>query len=140
MSTTTKGQTGVTFHFVEDGMTVHTSTSLHNPGSYVARRGTTLLVTDEVRAACTDRLGRCLFDLTEDEQVRRFGRVMFRPGLPPEDFDAFTPESAEWDDARRAALADAWALHDEDEQRAALARVRERFGRPTTSTTLRTTT
>lgn len=83
-----------------------------------------------------------MFELSLDEQVERFGRVMFEIGEPDESFDALVPGSFEHDQARANALAQAAKIEDPDEQRVALAKVREKYGVPASgrSRTLRTLT
>jgi len=127
---TTSLPLGVTIHFLRDGLTISVGTSLHLADAMVMRRGQSLLVTPELRAANTDRLGRCALDLTEDEQLQRFGVVHFRPVEFPADQDPLTPDSLEYDDRRAAALQDAGRISDPDEQRVALARIREAYGVP----------
>lgn len=121
-------ETGVMIHFVSDGLTLSRGGSIHSANGFVARRGMTLLVTPEIRAANTDRLGNCVFDLTREQQEQRFGRVMFEVGEPPADFDPLVPGSFEHDEARAAALRAAAALPDPEQQRIAAAKVRERYG------------
>ena len=120
-------EVGVTVHFVASGLTVHTSESLHSIAR-VMLRGDTLVITPEVRAANTDRFGRCCLDLPAVEQARRFGMVHFLPGELPPSFERLEPGSPQWDAARQAAYLDAGRISDPDEQRRAAARVRERFG------------
>ena len=124
MTTTAEG---ATYWFQFAGLSVHVSESMHATARTM-RRGDVLLVTPEVRRANTDRLGRCLFDLDEEQPFRRFGKVMFVPGEPPPDLDRLERDSPEWDAARSAAYLDAARISDPDEQRRAAARVRERFG------------
>ena len=123
---------GVTLHFVADGLTVHTGAGYRSEAQ-VMRRGQTLLVTPEVREANTDRLGQCSLDLTEAEQLARWRVVYFRPGEFPSSEERLTPGSPEWDQARAAALQAASLLPDPDEQRAAAAAARERFGLPSSA-------
>jgi len=120
---------GVTLHFLADGLTVHTGAGYRSE-SQVMRRGQTLLVTPEVREANTDRLGQCSLDLTEAEQLARWRVVYFRPGPFPDDEDPLTIGSFEHDQARANALKQAAEIADPDEQRIALARVREKYGVP----------
>lgn len=140
MTTTTKGQLGVTYWFLHSGVTVAFSTSLHAVDSRVMKRGELLWVGETIRAACTDRAGSCLWDMTPEQQERAYGRVMFLPGEPPADFEVLEVDSPEWDAARAAAYAAVGRIDDPDEQRVEAARVRERFGVPASarSTTLRT--
>jgi hypothetical protein len=124
---------GVTVHFVADGLTVHTGAGFRSEAQ-VMRRGQTLVVTPEVREANTGRDGRCIFDLTEEQQRARFGgKIMFRSGAFPEDEERLTPGSPEWDHARSAALQAAALLPDPEDQRAAAARARGRFGVPSSA-------
>jgi hypothetical protein len=125
---TTSNETGVTIFFVADGLTLSRGGSIHSVNGFVARRGMTVLVDDALRQANTGRDGTCVFDLDAAAQERRFGKIMFLPGEPPEDFDPLVPGSFEHDQARANALREAAEIADPDEQRIALARVRERYG------------
>lgn len=120
---TTTNETGVTYHFVATGLTV----PLSRLDSRVMRRGQSLVVSLEMRALATGRDNSCVWDLTEAQQLQRFGKVMFRVGPWPGG-DALEPGSFELDDARAAALREAAALPDPEQQRIAAAKVRERFG------------
>jgi hypothetical protein len=67
-----------TIHAVEDGMTA--------PGR-VLYRGEELTLevgSDHWELTIDPGTGRSWFDLSEDEQVERYGRVMFKPGPWPE--------------------------------------------------------
>lgn len=138
--TTTDG-TGVTIHFVRDGFTLHTGEGFRSEAR-VMRRGETVTIDDALRRANSGRDGVTALDRDEAEQLRTYGVVYFRPGPFPEDEDPLTPGSFEHDQARAAALAEAAQIADPDEQRIALAKVRERFGVPSEgrSRTLRTLT
>lgn len=114
-----KATEGVKIHFLASGMTV---------AGRVWRRGDELLITQDIRAACTDRHGFCVLDLTADEQVERFGRVHWRPGVWPEGQSRLEPGSPEWQDAREAARRGAHAIQNEQERVAALRRVTEEYG------------
>lgn len=119
--TTTDG-TGVTIWFENTGLTL----PLSRTDGRVMERGQTLLVTSERRALATDRLGNCVYDLSPEDQVKRYGKVMFRVGKPPADFNPL--EGFALDDARAAALRAAAMLPTDEERRIAAAKVRAEFG------------
>lgn len=131
MSTTTNGETGVTVWFESDGLTVHSGDS---PGyAQVMKRGSVLFVNQATREANTDRLGACVFDLTPEQQEQRFGRVFFRPGTPPPEFEVLVPGSFEHDQARANAYAALARIDDPDQQRIEAAKIREKFGVPSSA-------
>ena len=120
----TATEVGQTIHFAATGLTV----PLDSTESRVMRRGDVLTVTAALRRAGTDRNGSCWLDASEEDQVRKHGCVHGRPGQLPEGFERLEPGSAEWDDARVAALRAAALLPDPDEQRIAAAEVRAKYG------------
>lgn len=98
--------------------------------------GDELEIDEQIAQALTDRNGRVqLLDLLDDEgqQVRRFGRRVLGRGPWPADEPRYEPGSHQEDDARLRALAEADALPSEDERRIARAKVRERFGMPSSA-------
>jgi hypothetical protein len=117
-------------HFLAS-MAIPVTTAMHG-NAFIASYGSELTVTPEIIEAALDRLGqppawlRLLDD--EAEQVRVWGEVRVRRGPWPEGVDRVQPGSPEWDDARVAALRAAALLPDEGQQRAAAARVREKYG------------
>lgn len=119
---TTTDETGVSIWFENTGLTL----PLSRVDGRVMRRGQTLVVTPELRALATDRLGNCVYDLTPEQQEKRFGKVMFRVGQPPSDFNPL--EGFALDDARAAALRAAALLPTAEEQRIASARIRAEYG------------
>lgn len=121
---TTNNEPGVSVYFESTGLTL----PLSRTDGQVMRRGQTLVVTPELRALATDRLGNCVYDLTPDEQLKRYGKVMFRVGEPPADLKPYERGSFEEDDARAAALRAAALLPTAEAQRIAAARARAEFG------------
>jgi hypothetical protein len=124
---TTTSETGVSVWFKHAGLTIHQGEG-HTASATVMARGQRLVVTPGIRAANTGRDGRCVFDLDAAAQERRFGKIMFEVGVPPSDFEVLEVGSFEHDQARANALAEAAQISDPDEQRIALAKVRERYG------------
>jgi hypothetical protein len=124
---------GVSIWFRASGLTVHFGEG-HRAEARVMTKHSRLVVTPEVRQANTGRDGKCVFDLVDDlaAQERRFGKVMFEIGEPPtaDPLDALEVDSFEWDQARANALKEAGEIADPDAQRIALAKVRERYGVP----------
>jgi hypothetical protein len=93
--------------------------------------GDELEVTENVREMSKDRNGISWLDLVddEDEQLRRFGKVLFRAGPWPADEPEWDPGSLEEEDAREAARVAAWKVPGDAARSAALAKVNEDFGR-----------
>lgn len=120
---------GVSVWFRNAGLTIHQGEG-HRAEATVMARGQQLVVTPEIRQANTGRDGRCVFDLDAAAQEQRFGKVMFEIGELPAGFEVLEVDSFEFDQARANALAEAARINDPDEQRIALAKVRERYGVP----------
>lgn len=97
------------------------------PGG-ISRRGETLQVTPELRALNVDANGKCFFDLTEEEQVGRWGSVKFAAGAAPAAINVWDNDPFLQDKMRSEAALVANALADPVERARALAEVRERFG------------
>lgn len=137
MATAQPDELGLTFHCVASGLTITESEGMHARGR-VLRYGDELLVTEGLRRANTDRLGNPpIFDLTEEEQRDRYGKVYLRLGEWPRDASRLEPGSQEWDDTREAARRAAWRLPDARERQAALAEITAKYGAPpVTSRTL----
>jgi hypothetical protein len=118
---------GVTVHFLAGGMPIRTSASEFRP-SRIMQRGDVLLVDAEVRAANTGIDGRCFFDLDDDQQLARFGKIYFKPGVPDADFDPLEPGTVEWDERREAARRRAHEIPDAAQKMRELAMIREMWG------------
>jgi hypothetical protein len=131
--------TGTTYegvvHFLAP-LTVHLAASSN--GARVVEYGHEINLTPAVRALNTGRDGSCVFDLLHDEgaRVRRFGKVVMRPGPWPESVSRLLPGSFEWEDMREARRQAAWRIEDEDKRRQALAQLRADFPSAPTSRTL----
>ena len=78
-------------HFLDDGLTL---------AGKVWYRGQTLLVDSKVRSRTTDRLGRCVLDLTAEQQTAKWGRPKF--GRGPWPGEQWTDPKAAEAEARRA--------------------------------------
>lgn len=125
---------GITVHFL-GAMTVPTSTSMARPSRNL-QFGDELVLTAEVIEALRDRHGRVrLLELLDDEpaQVLAYGSVKVRRGPWDPSVERIQPGSYAWDQARERERALALSLP-EGEQRVALARVREKYGMPSSST------
>ena len=125
---------GVMVHFL-GGLTVATSMSVHGIARSVGF-GDEMLLTDAIIDANRDRHGRCpLLELLDDDkgQINAWSSIKVRRGPWPADVDRILPGSHAWDLARDRARAEAVALPSEDEQRAALVLVREKYGVPTSA-------
>jgi hypothetical protein len=118
-------ETPTVLHFLETGLTLHVS----RVESRVMRRGDILELTPQLLELNRPRTGGpSALELSEIEQRKRWGKVHFRQGEPPAELSEPVAGSFEEDDARVVALRAASAITDPDEQRAALARVREKYG------------
>lgn len=128
MTTKNEPETGLSVWFRHAGLTVHGGEGYSGEATVMAR-GQRLVVTPAIRAANTGRDGSCVFDLDAAGQERRFGRVLWEVGEgPPDGFDHWEPGSFQHDQARANALKEAAEIADPDEQRIALAKVREKYG------------
>ena len=130
---------GDQFHFTRTGIQFQVEVG-GRLQSVMSRRGQSLtidhsMLSDELR----DRNGNSWVQLIHDPgaQVARWGEVAIVPGPAPEGLSAWTPGTAEEDDARAEARAAAYAISDPAEQQTALAMVYRDFGRPATSRTFR---
>ncbi len=121
MSSSDTDGVGITVHAVR-AVTVHTSTSL-GAIARVLTYGDEMVLTDEIIEANRDRLGRCALLERLDDPAGPLRR-----GPWPEGLDRMEPGSPAWDNARAAALQAAALLPEPDQQRAAAARVREKYG------------
>ncbi|MGX1701704.1 hypothetical protein [Microbacterium sp. NPDC055357] len=123
---------GEEVYCVAHGLTISTSTGGVLGGRFVTLRpGQTFVVTAAMIEASRDRHGRIGWPAwvhDEAEQVRRWGKVMLRPGRPAEDFVPWRFGSEEWAEARETARRRAWAQDSPAEQRAALAEVERVYG------------
>jgi len=122
---------GDRIHFVESGVTFSTiPNDLFGGGGRTSRRGDELVLTEAIIEANSDRNGDTWLDLTEHDQRRVHGRVLFRRGPWPTDAEIYVRGSSEWIDAREAARRAAWSLQDPSARNEALAAVHGRFGPP----------
>lgn len=129
MSTTTKGEVGITVHFL-GALTLHESKTLGSTARNVSY-GSEAILTADIIDANRDRYGQWpLLGLLDDEpgQIKAWGKVKVRRGPWPADLPRIEPGSPEHDDARAAALQAAKLLPTEQEQRAAVASVRRAYG------------
>lgn len=103
---------------------------LTRSNSQVMRWGDAILLTDEIKELSLDRYGKSWIDLADDEpeQVRRWGKVMFRRGDWPDDLPPYEPGSMEEEDAREAARVAAWKIPHDEERYAALKEITKKFG------------
>lgn len=127
----TKSTTPRVIHLLK-AMTVPTDTA-HD--GRVAERGEVIEFSERQVEATIDREGRSWLNMTEDDQIRRWGHVAFRPGLIPEG-ESVNP----WDDdpalaniLRDQALREASALPTAKERDEAKTAAYAKFGRPVTS-------
>lgn len=92
-------------------------------------------ITPFIRAYGVDRNGDCWADLAKDPeaQLARWGKVRYASGPWPAHLPRIEPGSNEEREASREAYVDAWAITSEPERKAALAKVREEWGPPATS-------
>lgn len=123
----TSSPVGITVHFL-GAMTLHEFTG--TAGARNVSYGSEVVLTEEIIDANRDRYGHCaLLDLLDDEpgQIKAWGMVKVRRGPWPSHVSRIEVGSPAHDDARRAAL-HAAALLPEDEQRAAVAAVRQQYG------------
>lgn len=105
--------------------------------SFVWPRGSTIELTAERIASTVNRLGQSwLSDLSEEAQLRRWGRVRVGLGPWPEGVDPLTPGSTEHALARDAARREAYAQPTGRLRNVALREVTARFGSVVTSRTL----
>lgn len=104
--------------------------------------GTEVTISSLMLEAFRDRFGRSILDPDvldcEEEQVRRWGKVMVRRGPWPHGVDRLVRGSQEWWDQAEAERRAAWKIDDEQERLAALRAVRAKYGTQSTSRTLAT--
>ncbi|KTS91725.1 hypothetical protein NS183_02910 [Microbacterium testaceum] len=105
------------------------------PHSLVLERGRVFVITSAALDRARNRLGQPTgIALAADEaaQMRVWGEIRLRMGLPGDEFQPWTrPGSAEWGASRARAIDDAYALRGE-ERAAALAKVQRIYGGPPT--------
>ena len=119
-------------HFVASGLTVPVSRTW----TEVMKYGDELTITDEIREASRDRNGVSWCDLLNDEpaQVRRYGKVFFRPGPFPADVSRVEPGSDEHRQAAWQARREASSIENPVDRRAALREVEREYGPDATRT------
>lgn len=131
-------------HFLESGRVIPLALpeEFIGVGGHITTRGETVIVTDRMLRAATDRHGRAgwpAYVYDEEAQIARYGAVWVRAGRAPEGMDPWLPGSPEWSEAREQARREAHQLPTEQQRADALAEVHRRFGPPpVTSTTLNT--
>jgi len=109
-------------HAVESGITI---------AGFVLKRGESITLTAAQVADTVDRDGNSFLDLSDDDQLARWGSVKFGQGPAPEGMAAWQDDSLARSDAREAARADALRIVDRGERIAALKAIDDKFGRPT---------
>lgn len=113
-------------HFVATGLTV----TLARSDTRVMKYGDELTVTPELVRWTRNKYGRSWLSYSEDDQLRIWGRVWFRPGPWPEGQLRVEPGTDEFQAARRHAREVAKGLVDPEERRRRLAEIDEQFGPP----------
>lgn len=127
-------EVGEQFHALHDGLTIGTTTQLFGgTPAIITRRAQTYTVTPDMLEASKDRFGRMswpvmVFD--PEAQRRRWGKVYIAPGAAPEDMESWLPGGREANEARENAMLTAGQIADPYERRAAIERVKQRFGAP----------
>lgn len=112
---------GITVHAIRT-VAVHMGTSLGSV-SRVLSHGDEMILTQAIIEANRTRDGADALGALLDQPDGPLRR-----GPWPKGVDRLEPGSPQWDDARAAALRAAAMLPDPDDQRAAAARVREKYG------------
>ncbi|KQS57823.1 hypothetical protein ASG36_14625 [Geodermatophilus sp. Leaf369] len=119
-------------HFVGGGITVPTQVDHEGNASWAEcfGYGADFIVTPEILEAArrNSRDGRSIFDLSEEEQVARWGEVKLKRGPWPEGKTRHEPGGIRWITAREEAVYRANNLATEGEQKAARARIAAEFG------------
>lgn len=121
---------GETVHCLITGTTIPTGGGFAASG-VVLERAQNVIVTAEMLEATRDRfgtLGGIALAHDPDEQQRRWGHQKFAPGPAPAEMQPWTPGSADWGVARRAALHDANREPDARRRLEALRRVQVTYG------------
>jgi len=114
-------------YFLESGLTYAVSDSMFAPGA-VSQRGETIEITPELRRLNTNADCVCVFDLTEEQQLERWGSVKFATGEAPDGVNAWDGDEFLRDKLRAEAGVVAAAIADPVERARALADVRDKFG------------
>lgn len=125
---------GETFHALADGLTIGTTTQLFGgTPAIITRRASTYTMTADMLDASKNKLGAIGWPaLVHDEQaqLRRWGKVYLAPGPAPAEMESFLPGGREANEARENAMLTAGQIADPHERRAAIERVKARFGAP----------
>ena len=109
-------------------------------GGRVTEHGQEIDLTAELLDLNSDRNGRCLFDLVgdEDAQVRRFGKVMMRPGPWPQSELRVEYGTQRWREQYDREHTLAWEITDPQTRAERLELLQKTYGGPPpTSRTLR---
>lgn len=125
---------GETFHALADGLTIGTTLQLFGgTPAILTRRASTYTMTQDMLEASKNKFGAIgwpalVFDA--DAQRRRWGKVYLAPGPAPAEMESFLPGGREANEARENAMQTAGQIADPYERRAAIERVKLRFGAP----------
>lgn len=118
---------GDTIHVLESGWTF---------AGRVRLRGESITLTKSDLDLATDRNGNSLLDLTDEEQVGRWGLLYFQPGPAPEGMTPWDHDPAAREARRQLLINEAARISHPHDRRVELDRIAAEFGRPLTSTTL----
>ncbi len=118
---------GDTIHFTDSGLVFD---------GRVRLRGEQFTLTEVQIESTKDRNGRSWLDLSDDEQLARWGRINFQRGPAPENMHPWDTDLAAREARRQFLINEAKRIGHPTEQRIELARIAEEFGVPLTSTTL----
>ena len=131
---------GDTVHFIRTGILWARSLSFSAPHE-ISRRGQTIELTSDIIAASVDRHGsNSWLGLSDEQQIARWGSVVYQPGPAPKNLTTYQPNSTEEEVEYGERRTAAWAVTDPQARAEALAAVKKEFGSPTTSRTIRTET
>lgn len=127
-------EVGETFHALHDGLTIGTTLQLFGgTPAILTRRASTYTMTQDMLEASKNRFGVIGWPALvhdADAQRRRWGKVYLAPGPAPVEMESFLPGGREWSEARERAMLTAGQIADPYERRAAIERVKQRFGAP----------
>lgn len=112
-------------HFLRSGFTFRTE---KRGASATSVRGQELELTPEILELSKDRFGSSAWDLSEEQQIARFGEVVFRDGPTPEGVNFWDGDSAAADEERNRRRAIAAAIADETERAQALSKIARDLG------------
>lgn len=110
-----------TVHAVKSGITI---------AGFVLRRGETITLTESQVEDTFDRHGVSYLDMSNEDQIARWGAIKFQPGPAPEGMAAWQDDTAARADARDAERNDALQIVDRAKRMAKLKAIDEKYGRP----------